>query len=106
AITVPLVILAFFSVVAGWLNGLGFHYFAEWTRNETFVHAAIPEPPFNWGYAGASLVIAGLGLVIGFAYYERHAFGFLHELSGRLQQYAAFLFGALVVLGAALVAFT
>src|SRR5205823_7488732 len=75
AITVPLQILGVLSIVAGWLNGFGFHYFAEWTKNEVFVQARIPEPPFNWGYAAASLIIASLGLAIGFLYYERHLLG-------------------------------
>src|SRR3954469_18938507 len=48
AITIPLIILSVFSVAIGWLNGLGFHYFSEWTMNETFVQARIPEHPFNW----------------------------------------------------------
>jgi NADH-quinone oxidoreductase subunit L len=83
AITVPLWILAFFSITSGWLNGLGFHYFAHWTANEVFLEAHVPEPPFNWAYATASLIVAGGGLLIGFFYYERHLLGRLHNLSER-----------------------
>src|SRR5207302_10622309 len=66
AITIPLWILAFLSFTSGWLNGLGFHYFAKWTANETFQESAIPEPPVNGGYATARFVIAGVGLLFGF----------------------------------------
>src|SRR6185437_5946278 len=48
AITIPLQILAVFSVAAGWLGGFRIHSFAEWTRNETFVQARIPEHPFSF----------------------------------------------------------
>src|SRR4051812_41347652 len=81
AITIPLQILAVFSICAGWLAAFGIHAFGEWTRNEVFVTAKIPEHSFSFAAAGLSLLIALSGLAVGFLYYERHAFGFLHGRS-------------------------
>src|SRR3954464_6779592 len=81
AITIPLQILAVFSICAGWLAAFGIHAFGEWTRNEVFATAKIPEHGFSFAAAGLSLLIALSGLAVGFLYYERHAFGFLHGRS-------------------------
>src|SRR4051794_1213427 len=83
AITVPLIILAFLSVCSGWLAGFGIHAFAEWTTNETFVEAHIPEHPFSFAAAGISLLIALSGAAIGFLFYEKHLLSGLHELTER-----------------------
>jgi NADH-quinone oxidoreductase subunit L len=85
AITVPLIILAFLSVTAGWLAAapFGIHAFGHWTMNETFIEAHVPEHPFNYLAAGISLLIALSGAAIGFLFYEKHLLGNLHELSER-----------------------
>jgi NADH-quinone oxidoreductase subunit L len=72
AITVPLSILAVFSVAAGWLGGFGIHAFAELTRNETFLEARIPEHPFSFPAAGISLAIALGGVFVGALWYFRN----------------------------------
>jgi NADH-quinone oxidoreductase subunit L len=65
------------------LGGFGIHWFAEWTRNETFVEARIPEYPFSFSAAGISLAVALFGAAIGFLYYERHLLARFHELAER-----------------------
>src|SRR4051812_944470 len=82
-ITIPLMILAFFSITSGWLSGFGIHAFAEWTANETFFEAKVPEHPFSIPAAAISVTIAVLGGAIGFLYYQRHLLSPLHELSER-----------------------
>ena len=77
AITVPLVILAGFSVLAGLTNAFpGHHYFADWTRNEVFVLAKVRDFPFNhvlaYGAMGGALVAAALAG----AFYVREEFKF------------------------------
>jgi NADH-quinone oxidoreductase subunit L len=83
AITVPLVVLAAFSVVAGWLNGFGIHWFAEWTRNEVVVQAHVPEYKFSAPTAALSMTVAVAGIGVGLLYYLRHAFGPLHRATER-----------------------
>jgi NADH-quinone oxidoreductase subunit L len=83
AITIPLWILAVLSITAGWLGGFGIHAFANWTANETFFQAKVPEHPFSIPAALISLAIAASGAAIGFLYYERHLLPQLHELSER-----------------------
>src|SRR4051794_21984853 len=60
-ITIPLMILAFFSITSGWLSGFGIHAFAHWTANETFFQAEVPEHPFSIPAALISVTIAVLG---------------------------------------------
>jgi NADH-quinone oxidoreductase subunit L len=66
AITVPLVILAVFSVLAGFVNAppVGIEAFYYWTRNEVYALAALPHPEFSWSVAATSIVIALLGIVV------------------------------------------
>jgi NADH-quinone oxidoreductase subunit L len=67
-ITVPLIVLAVMSVVAGIINApfLGLQ-FTHFTAIEAIVAAGVPEPSFNLGVAiGTSLVaLVGLGLAYG-----------------------------------------
>lgn len=71
AITGPLVVLAGFSVVAGLLNAEPFRVklFAEWTRNEVFVAAHIPEVKFSAGAALISVSIALVGAALAGVFY-------------------------------------
>jgi NADH-quinone oxidoreductase subunit L len=86
-ITVPLIILTFMAVTAGWLNGFGRHYFQQWTANPivdaAMAAAHVTEAGFSVPAAVLStlLVLASIGLV--WAFYEYHAFGFLHGLTER-----------------------
>jgi NADH-quinone oxidoreductase subunit L len=71
AITGPLVVLAVFSVGAGWLNAPGIELFGKWNLNETLVRAGVPEHQFNISYAVVSTAIALLGIAIGGLWYFR-----------------------------------
>jgi NADH-quinone oxidoreductase subunit L len=75
-ITVPLVILAVFSVAAGWLNGFGLHYFADWTRNEVFVAARVKDYPFSLPLAASALGLAIVAAAGAGAFYVREEFRF------------------------------
>jgi NADH-quinone oxidoreductase subunit L len=72
AITGPLVVLAFLSVVAGLLNAPGITLFGKWNLNEVLVTAGVPEHTFNYGYAAVSTLIAATGIVIGGLWYFRN----------------------------------
>jgi NADH-quinone oxidoreductase subunit L len=74
AITVPLVILAFFSVTAGWLGAFGIHDFANWTRNEVFVIAKVKDYPFSLPLAGVALGFAILAAAFAGYFYVREEF--------------------------------
>jgi NADH-quinone oxidoreductase subunit L len=86
-ITVPLIILTFMAVVAGWLNGFGLHDFGKWTANPVvdtamaFGHAT--EAKFSLPAAVLSTVLVLAAIGIAWAYYEYHAFAFLHGLTER-----------------------
>jgi NADH-quinone oxidoreductase subunit L len=86
-ITVPLIILTVMAIAAGWINGFGQHYFTKWTENPvvaaamTLGHAT--EARFSLPAAVLSTVLVLVAIAIGWAYYEYHAFGFLHELTER-----------------------
>jgi NADH-quinone oxidoreductase subunit L len=71
AITGPLVALGAMSVVAGLINAEPFHIklFAEWTRNEVFVFAHIPEVKFSAGAAVISVSIALVGGALAGVFY-------------------------------------
>jgi NADH-quinone oxidoreductase subunit L len=75
-ITVPLVILAVLSVSAGWLGGFGLHYFADWTRNETFVAAHVKDYPFSLPLAAAALGLALVAAAFAGYFYVREEFYF------------------------------
>jgi NADH-quinone oxidoreductase subunit L len=66
--TGPLVVLAGFSVVAGFLNATAFdvHLFGEWVH---FGEAGAEA--FNYGFAAVSVLGAVAGIVVGFRLYRR-----------------------------------
>jgi NADH-quinone oxidoreductase subunit L len=76
AITVPLVVLAVFSVSAGWLNAFGLHAFADWTRNEVFVLAKVHDYPFSLPLAGSALGLAIVAAAFAGYFYVREEFRF------------------------------
>jgi NADH-quinone oxidoreductase subunit L len=64
--TVPLTILALLSIFAGWVGWPGhnlFHHFVN------FAHAE--SHPFSWLVAGLATGTAGLGILLGWAIFER-----------------------------------
>jgi NADH-quinone oxidoreductase subunit L len=81
--------LAIASVGAGFLNAepFGIHAFHDWTVTsyveDAFTRFHIQEHPFSWGYAGASVAVALLGIALAGLYYARHAFSPLHGLTER-----------------------
>jgi NADH-quinone oxidoreductase subunit L len=86
-ITGPLVILTFMAVVAGWLNGFGLHYFGKWTENPVVSTAMslgrATEARFSFPTAVISTVLVLVAVGLAWAYYEYHAFEFLHGLTER-----------------------
>jgi NADH-quinone oxidoreductase subunit L len=86
-ITGPLVILSFMAVVAGWLNGFGLHYFGTWTENPVVTSALslghATDAKFNLLLAVGSTLAVLVAIGLAWAYYEYHAFGFLHGLTER-----------------------
>jgi NADH-quinone oxidoreductase subunit L len=72
AITVPLVVLAAFSVGAGLLNAPGIALFSEWTEGATTIAAGVEHHDFSIGVAllGSLMGLAGIGA--GYAYYWRN----------------------------------
>ncbi|MGC1512202.1 MAG: NADH-quinone oxidoreductase subunit L [Acidimicrobiales bacterium] len=67
AITVPLIVLAVFSIAAGWLNAPFLDYwFGEVTQNETGVMAGLAHHPFEVGAALVSTVVVLVALGLGF----------------------------------------
>ncbi len=71
AITGPLVVLSFFSVVAG-LLALG-QKFGHWTLNDVIEEAHVPEFPFAWSAAFVGTTAGLIGITIGALYYFRNA---------------------------------
>jgi NADH-quinone oxidoreductase subunit L len=71
-ITVPLIVLAVFSCIAGLLQAapFGIEKFSEWFEPRiAFPHLEHPE--FNYGLAAFSLAVALLGLGVGFYFYAK-----------------------------------
>ncbi len=85
AITVPLIVLTVLSVFAGFLSIGG--VFRKWTANDIVVRAManshVTEAKFSVPAAVISVAIALTAGGIGWAYYQYHAFGGLHELTER-----------------------
>jgi NADH-quinone oxidoreductase subunit L len=86
-ITTPLIALTAMSVVVGWLNGFGLHYFQKWTANPVtaaaMTAARATEAQFSVPAATLSVALALISVVVVWSYYEYHAFGFLHERTER-----------------------
>ncbi|HZN16438.1 MAG TPA: NADH-quinone oxidoreductase subunit L [Acidimicrobiales bacterium] len=70
AITGPLVVLSFFSIVAGFL-AVG-QRFGGWTLNEAIEHAHVPEYGFNVTAATMGTVAGLVGILLAGAYYFRN----------------------------------
>ncbi len=69
-ITGPLVVLSFFSIVAGFL-AVG-QRFGHWTLNEVLEHAHVPEHPFAMSAAVMGTAAGVLGIALAGAYYFRN----------------------------------
>jgi NADH-quinone oxidoreductase subunit L len=78
AITFPLVALGAMSVGAGLFNAepFGIHAFANWTRNEVFLQARIPDVNFSTGAAALSVAIVLVGGALAGFFYVREEFVF------------------------------
>jgi NADH-quinone oxidoreductase subunit L len=85
AITGPLIVLSFLSIVAGFLSIGG--VFRKWTANDVVVHAMatahVTEAKFSVPAAVISVTIAVLAGGIAWAFYQYHAFGWAHGLAER-----------------------
>jgi NADH-quinone oxidoreductase subunit L len=85
AITIPLIVLTVLSVVAGFLSIGG--VFRKWTANDIVVHAMVTarvsEAKFSVPAAMISVALALTAGGIGWAYYQYHALGGLHEITVR-----------------------
>jgi NADH-quinone oxidoreductase subunit L len=67
-ITVPLIVLAFFSIVAGLTNAPFTNYwFAHLITNETAIAGGIVEHPFSFADAAISTVVVLASIAIGYA---------------------------------------
>jgi NADH-quinone oxidoreductase subunit L len=86
-ITTPLIALTAMSVVVGWLNGFGLHYFQKWTANPVtaaaMTAARATEAKFSVPAATLSVALALISVAVVWSYYEYHAFGFLHARTER-----------------------
>ena len=72
AITVPLMVLAGFSVVAGLVNVPGGEWFAKWTENETVLTAGVAHHAFSPVIALFGSAVGVIGIAAGYAYYWRN----------------------------------
>ena len=84
-ITVPLIILAFFSVVAGFINAapLGLEKFKDWIE-PTVQFPHLLHPAFDTPKAIISVAVATLGIgVAAYFWFRREATGPLHGLTER-----------------------
>jgi len=72
AITVPLVVLAGLSVVAGFLNVPGGEWFAKWTENETVLTAGVAHHSFSPFVAVLGSALGVVGIAAGYGYYWRN----------------------------------
>ena len=85
AITVPLIVLAVFAILAGFLNAAAVHVekFAEWVEPRVaFPHLVHPE--FDVPTAAISLSIAAIGIgIAAFFFFKREELGALNGLTKR-----------------------
>jgi NADH-quinone oxidoreductase subunit L len=85
SITVPLVLLAGFSVVAGFLNATAFDItvFEHVTEFQFAELAHLPHHAFDWVLAGISTFVALAGITVTWLYYAEGRLPTLHGLTGR-----------------------
>jgi NADH-quinone oxidoreductase subunit L len=84
-ITVPLIILAVFSVLAGFLNAAAFHIekFQDWVE-PTVRFPALAHSGFNYGAAAIALTVAVIGIgAAAYFYFRREELGALRGLTER-----------------------
>ena len=74
AITIPLIVLAGFSVLAGLLNAelLNIEKFGQWTENTVFEVAQIPHHSTDYGVLGLSVLVAVIGVAVSAGWYWYH----------------------------------
>jgi NADH-quinone oxidoreductase subunit L len=74
AITIPLIVLAAFSVLTGWLNATVIHVekFQEWFEPRVaFPTTGVVHPAFEWGPTIIAVLVALSGIGVAYAYYWR-----------------------------------
>jgi NADH-quinone oxidoreductase subunit L len=84
-ITVPLIILSVFAVLAGFLNAAAIHVekFAEWVEPRV-AFPQLVHPAFDYPAAIISLTVAVLGIgVVAYLYFQREELGPLKGLTQR-----------------------
>ena len=85
AITVPLIILSVFAVLAGFLNAAAIHVekFAEWVEPRV-VFPELVHPEFDYPAAIISLSVAALGIgIAAFFWFKHEKLGALDGLTQR-----------------------
>ncbi len=85
AITGPLIILAAFSAVGGFINAspFGIEKFKDWVE-PTFVFPALVHPDFDYAKAAISLTVALLGIgIAAYYFFRREEIGALKGLTQR-----------------------
>jgi NADH-quinone oxidoreductase subunit L len=85
AITVPLIILAVFAAVAGFINAAAIHVekFADWFEPRV-AFPVLVHPEFDYGAAAISLTVAVLGIgIAGYFWFKREELGALKDLTQR-----------------------
>ncbi|HEX7520717.1 MAG TPA: proton-conducting transporter membrane subunit, partial [Acidimicrobiia bacterium] len=85
AITVPLVILAAFSALAGFINAspFGIEKFKDWVE-PNFVFPALVHPDFDYAKATISLIVAVVGIgIAAYYFFRREELGALKGLTER-----------------------
>ena len=85
AITVPLIILSVFAVLAGFLNAAAIHVekFAEWVEPRV-AFPALVHPEFDYGAAAISLTVAILGIgIAGYLWFQHEELGPFKGLTQR-----------------------
>jgi NADH-quinone oxidoreductase subunit L len=90
-ITVPLIVLAGFSIFAGLINAapLGVEKFKDWVE-PTFVFPHLVHPAFDYGAAALSLAIAVIGIgIAAYFWFQREELGPLKGLTERNKLAAA-----------------
>ncbi len=75
AITVPLVVLAVLSVLAGWLYATVAHVekFQQWFEPRVAFPAGVVHPPFEWSEGVLAVAAVAIGFAVAYLYYWRDA---------------------------------